>query len=183
MYDNKCARFIVSLSPAIISLLCSIAAYYFDIVLICVPTDDSFHFNLITVNALFGGFLYTNYSLLLGILDTKVAKKVANTNIIPKRNTHILRGIVYSTLSVLSGLYVVFTHPNNEGMFGFLYCLMINAEGMFMLFLILYFLLSLNEMNQLLSKIHTPDGNMSRENVQQLKHNILNDSFDSPPCE
>lgn len=183
MYDNKCARFIVSLSPAIVSLLCCLATYYHDIVLITVPSDSSFHFNLITVNALFGGFLYTNYSLLLGILDTKVVKKVANTNIILKRNTHILRGIVYSTLSVLSGLYVVFANPNNEGILGFLYCLMINAEGVFMLFLILYFLLSLNEMNQLLSKIHTSDGNMSCKQVQQLKHNILNDSFDSPPCE
>lgn len=29
--------------------------------MLIVADDPSFHFNLITVNALFGGFLYTNY--------------------------------------------------------------------------------------------------------------------------
>ena len=71
---------------------------------VVVPDDESFHFNLITVNALFGGFLYTNYSLLIGILDNPQVKKAQNTEIISKRNSHILHGIVYATVSVVSGL-------------------------------------------------------------------------------
>ena len=42
--------------------------------LLIVADDPSFHFNLITVNALFGGFLYTNYSLLLGLLDNSIVE-------------------------------------------------------------------------------------------------------------
>ncbi|MFR1479561.1 MAG: hypothetical protein ACLSB9_29660 [Hydrogeniiclostridium mannosilyticum] len=64
--------------------------------MLIVADDPSFHFNLITVNALFGGFLYTNYSLLLGLLDNSIVEKVKNTKIISKRNSHILKGIIYA---------------------------------------------------------------------------------------
>lgn len=68
---------------------------------IIVPSDSSFHFNLITVNALFGGFLYTNYSLLIGLLDNRIVEKVRHTDIISNRNSHILKGIIYATSSVV----------------------------------------------------------------------------------
>jgi len=82
--------------------------------LLIVADDPSFHFNLITVNALFGGFLYTNYSLLLGLLDNSIVEKVKNTKIISKRNSHILKGIIYATVSVMAGLYLVLVPTNGS---------------------------------------------------------------------
>lgn len=66
-----------------------------------VPLEPSFHFSLITVTAIFGGFLYTNYSLLIGLLDNKIITQLTGTTIIEKRNRHILNGIIYATVSVI----------------------------------------------------------------------------------
>ena len=102
--------------------------------LLIVADDPSFHFNLITVNALFGGFLYTNYSLLLGLLDNSVVEKVKNTKIISKRNSHILKGIICATVSVIAGLYLVLVPTNGSKLLHAIYCFMQNAEISFMAF-------------------------------------------------
>lgn len=66
-------------APFILSLIGFVHSFFIGTSLITVPADSSFHFNLITVNALFGGFLYTNYSLLIGLLDNKIIEQVKAT--------------------------------------------------------------------------------------------------------
>lgn len=140
--------------------------------LLVVVDDPSFHFNLITVNALFGGFLYTNYSLLLGLLDNAIVEKVKNTKIISKRNAHILKGIIYATFSVIAGLYLVLVPPSNSKLFRSIYCFMQNAEISFMAFLIFYFLLSLKEMSVLVGAIHNDKEAKSDMEIGKLKEKI-----------
>lgn len=98
---NKVLKVLYDIAP----LLCSVVACIYILSggspVFIGDTNPSFHFDLITVNALFGGFLYTNYSLLIGILDNSIIEKVKNTDIIGKRNSHILKGIVYATVSVI----------------------------------------------------------------------------------
>ena len=139
---------------------------------IIVPSDSSFHFNIITVNALFGGFLYTNYSLLIGLLDNSIAEKIKHTEIINKRNSHILKGIVYATISVVAGLYIVLIPPSSSPFSMIVFHFMQNAEVAFMAFLILYFLLSLKEMSELVNAIHKSDGKKSVEDIDALKEKI-----------
>ena len=131
-----------------------------------VPADSSFHFNLITVNALFGGFLYTNYSLLIGLLDNKIIEQVKNTSIIRKRNSHILKGIIYATVSVMSGLYLVLVP---QTVFPWITSLLINVEITFMVFLIAYFILSLKEMYNLVNLIHKSDNSHIDEEIEAVK--------------
>ena len=100
-------KIICNVFPLIFSIVgCSYVLYGNEPLLI-VSETMSFHFNLITVNALFGGFLYTNYSLLLGLLDNPIVEKIRYTKIIYKRNLHILRGIVSATLSVIASLLLI----------------------------------------------------------------------------
>ena len=140
------------------------------------PADVSFHFNLITVNALFGGFLYTNYSLLIGVLDNEIVRKVKNTSIIPKRNRHIQKGIICATVSVVAGLYLVL-FPQKEGMcFRTIYCLMQNTEITFMAFLVLYFVLSLKEMGALVKAMHNPKEAGAKQDVEELRKMIIEKS-------
>lgn len=140
--------------------------------LLIVADDPSFHFNLITVNALFGGFLYTNYSLLLGLLDNSIVEKVKNTKIISKRNSHILKGIIYATVSVIAGLYLVLVPTNGSKFLHAIYCFMQNAEISFMAFLIFYFLLSLKEMSVLVGTIHNDKGAKTDKEIKELKEKI-----------
>lgn len=141
---------------------------------IIVPDDPSFHFNLITVNALFGGFLYTNYSLLVGLLDHAIMEKVRNTQIIRKRNGHILKGIIYAAISVIAGLYLVLVPDRASWCLAVIYRLMQNAEITFMAFLILYFLLSLREMHLLIQMVHHPSGARREAEIEELKDQIRN---------
>ena len=141
-----------------------------------ISSDSSFHFNLITVNALFGGFLYTNYTLLVGLLDKALIKKVAHTQIIRKRNSHILKGIVYSVISIACSLFLILISENDSRFFQFIYCLIENAEITFMFFLIFYFLLSLKEMNTLVNALHPKDGAKSELEMKNLKQKILENS-------
>lgn len=139
---------------------------------IIVPSDSSFHFNLITVNALFGGFLYTNYSLLVGLLDNSIVEKVKHTKIINKRNSHILKGIIYATISVVAGLYLVLVPSNTSRYLTIIYCFMQNVEIVFMAFLIFYFLLSLKEMCVLVNAIHNSKGARTNTDIKELKDKI-----------
>lgn len=140
--------------------------------LLVVADEQSFHFNLITVNALFGGFLYTNYSLLLGLLDNSIAEKVKNTKIISNRNTHILKGIIYATVSVIAGLYLVLVPASDSKFLYAIYCFIQNAEISFMIFLIFYFLLSLKEMSVLVGAIHNNKGAKTDKEIEELKEKI-----------
>lgn len=158
--------------PLIISVAGCIYILYGGEPLLIVSEDPSFHFNLITVNALFGGFLYTNYSLLLGLLDNSIVEKVKNTKIISKRNTHILKGIIYATVSVIAGLYLVLVPTGDSKFLRAIYCFMQNAEISFMAFLILYFLLSLKEMSVLVGAIHNNKGTKTDKEIEILKEKI-----------
>jgi len=139
---------------------------------IIIPSDVSFHFNLITVNALFGGFLYTNYSLLIGLLDNRIVEKVKHTDIINNRNSHILKGIIYATSSVVTGLYMVLVPLGSSSISKIMNCFMQNAEIAFMAFLILYFLLSLKEMSELVGAIHSQEGTKTKKDIAALKDKI-----------
>lgn len=160
----------------VLPLICSVAGCIYiclgGVPILILPTDVSFHFNLITVNALFGGFLYTNYSLLLGLLDNSIVEKVKHTKIINKRNSHILKGILYATISVAAGLYLVLTPTDGPFVQEVIRYFMENAEIVFMAFLIFYFLLSLKEMNVLISAIHNTNGAKTNEEIKELKEKL-----------
>lgn len=161
-------------TPLICSIIGCIYILYGNSPWIVIPTNSSFHFNIITVDALFGGFLYTNYSLLIGLLDNNIIEKVKNTEIIYKRNLHILNGIICATISVLAALCIIFGLFSNTYLGPVIYCFTQNAEIAFMLFLIIYFSLSLKEMNELVYTIHHPNQKKSAKDINKLKEKIRN---------
>lgn len=173
---KKVLRWIINLLPLFLSILGCVAFLkdgksWFEL-----SMDKSFHFNLITVNALFGGFLYTNYSLLIGLLDNSLVEKIKNTDIVQKRNRHILKGILYATVSVVAGLYLVLIVPAESGIKHTAYVFMQNAEIFFMAFLIFYFLLSLYEMSVLIKNAHNSRGSKTDKELKELKTEIKNNS-------
>lgn len=99
-------------------------------------------------------------------------EKVKNTKIISKRNSHILKGIIYATVSVMAGLYLVLVPTNGSKFLHAIYCFMQNAEISFMAFLIFYFLLSLKEMSVLVGAIHNDKGAKTDKEIKELKEKI-----------
>lgn len=110
--------------------------------------------------------------MLLGLLDNSIVEKVKNTKIISKRNSHILKGIIYATVSVIAGLYLVLVPTNGSKFLHAIYCFMQNAEISFMAFLIFYFLLFLKEMSVLVGAIHNDKGAKTDKEIKELKEKI-----------
>ena len=137
-----------------------------------VPVDGSFHFDIITVNSVFAGFLYTNYSLLIGLFDNAIIKKIQGTGIIKKRNQHIMRGIIYATISIVSGLYLVFIPQGTSCFSKAIWYLFQDAEIVFMGFLIVYFLLSLCEMGALVKSVYQSGQVKTEAEIKELKEQI-----------
>lgn len=163
------------LIPVFIAFAGSIYVYASGVPLLIVPTDKTFHFNLITINALFGGFLYTNYSLLIGLSDNKVMEKLRNTNIIEKRNHHIFNGILYATLSVIAGILLILYPDNNYLLTKLIYPFLQNSEIVFMVSLIIYFLLSLKEMNTLVNNISASDNRISKTEIEEIRRKVVSE--------
>lgn len=168
----KLKRHIVNAAPLIWSVVGFIYIQLGLDPLFTVPLEHSFHFSLITVTAIFGGFLYTNYSLLIGLLDNKIIKQVAGTNIINKRNRHILNGIIYATVSVVAGVYLTTVSAPSSKFQSAVLCMAINIELSFMLSSILYFLLSLMEMHRLIVELHKSDNEKTSAEIEKFKDDV-----------
>ena len=112
-----------------------------------------FQFNLITVSTIFAGFLYTNYSILIGLSDTKLVEKISATSIIEKRNVFILNGILDSFLSVVLGLLLIIIFAYSGNLDSFLFRALQIAEIVYVLFAVLFFLRSLIKMNDLVKAV------------------------------
>lgn len=161
--------------PVFLVLVCAACVTLLNISIIEITDDTSFHFGIMTVNALFGGFLYSNYGLIVGLLGNDAIKQVDGTDIMHKRNTHVLWGITYATLSVLCGLYIVLigdlTHPITH----FVYTTVLNGEIIFMTSAICLYLVSLNEMNQIIIVLHKPLSSSSKQKIAEIRNQILSD--------
>lgn len=172
----KFKHYIVNAAPLIWSVVGFIYVQLGYEPLFSVPLEHSFHFSLITVTAIFGGFLYTNYSLLVGLLDNKIIEKVAGTNIIKKRNRHILNGIIYATISVVAGVYLTTSSIPGSKYQSAILCVAVNIELSFMLFSVLYFLLSLREMNRLIGELHKSDNEKTPTEIKEFKNRVRNNA-------
>lgn len=75
---------ILCIFPILLVLVCSVAVAGFHFSIIEITDDSSFHFGIMTVNALFGGFLYSIYGLIVGLLDNEAIKQVNGTDIMQK---------------------------------------------------------------------------------------------------
>lgn len=110
--------------------------------------------------------------LYVDCIANAIVEKVKHTKIISKRNSHILKGIICATASVIAGLYLVLVPSSTSRLLAIIYSFMQNAEIAFMAFLIFYFLLSLKEMCVLVNSIHNSKGAKTEADIKELKNKI-----------
>lgn len=85
-------------------------------------------------------------------------------------NSHILKGIIYATISVISGLCLVLIP---QSFLPWLTSLLINVEITFMGFLIIYFILSLKEMSKLVKLLHNSNDREKDNKIASVKSKFL----------
>ena len=174
--SKKVSSTIINWLPILISVIGFVSSYKFDITFVVLPNDSSFHFNLVTINALFSGFLFTSFSFMIGFLDNKIIDKLKGTDIIIRRNRHILKGIIFSIVSVCSSLLLILVLQSCTFQYELINCALCNVEITFMFFGIGYFLLSMKEMSSLVkilysgNKIDPEIINMIDQTLDSTKH-------------
>lgn len=159
--------------PLILIFTGTIFVRCFRIILVIIPIDASFHFGLMTVNALFGGFLYSNYSILVGMLDNSTIQSIRGTKIMEKRNALAKKGIIYAACSVLSGIYILLMSDKTGRMWDIISCFAINCEIVCMIAAIIYYLLSLRSTNSLTRKLGKDEDILSKDEVSAIKDAIV----------
>ena len=133
-----------------------------------------------TVNALFGGFLYSNYGMLVGLLDNDTIQKVKGTDIMTRRNSRVVCGIMYATLSVASGLYITLMGIREGALWECIYCWMLNGEIIFMITAMVFYLLSLKEMNRLVKALYKTGNHLSRSDINNMKKKVMEECSSQP---
>ena len=166
--------------PLVLIFAGTIFVRWFNIIFVIIPIDPSFHFGLMTVNALFGGFLYSNYSILVGLLDNSTIQSIQGTNIMAKRNALASRGIIYAAFSVLSGIYILLMVDRTGEIWDTIFCFAINCEIVFMVTAIIYYLLSLRSTNSLTKALYKDEDALGEDEVSALKNAIVNEGKQEP---
>lgn len=69
------------------------------------------HFNLITVNSIFAGFLFSSLALIVGLSNDKVLKVLERGEYLEAIYNNIIFGIVNSLLSIFLSLFNMFVSP------------------------------------------------------------------------
>lgn len=165
----RCVFFI----PLLLSILLSLCPVLFQFESLKLTMDANFHFSIITINSIFAGFLYTNYSLLLGLSDSELIKRLKSSSLIEKRNRHILSGILSAVISVIVGLIIVVLELDlkvvaQKRINDFF----VEAELLYMALAILFFLLSIKEIHVLIRTVNESQNKKSKEELEEIKKNM-----------
>lgn len=146
--------------------------------------NSDFHFGLMAIAALFGGFLYTNYSLLVDIVEHPKVAELNLTSVIERRNQRICNGVISAVFSALASLcLVLFSQPSfihghsliksiipNWKYYVYLYIQ--NAEVVFLICMVFFFIKSFKDMDKLLQIIRKPSSKIDDQKLTNIKESI-----------
>ena len=73
--------------------------------------SESIHFNLITVNAIFAGFLFTAITFFIGVNTTKTVEVLERIDYMDKVYKNLNMGFIASLISIILSLVSIFVFP------------------------------------------------------------------------
>lgn len=106
-------------------------------------------FNIITINTVFAGFLFTSLGIVAGFSDNQSIRKFERIDIMDNIYSNILKGIVFSIISIVIGLIIVIVNFEYIIKNMFIYNILKSTGYVFELFFlimtIIYFCLSVKD--------------------------------------
>lgn len=84
---------------------------YIDISSLSDKSRTDIHFNLITVNSIFAGFLFSALSLIIGLANSKTVIRMERAGFMSDIYKNIVNGIVFSLCSITVSLVNIFITP------------------------------------------------------------------------
>jgi Fe2+ transport system protein B len=92
-----------------------------DFSILTAKDSSGVHFNLITVNSVLAGFMFTALSLIIGLSNTETVMRLEKAHFMHAIYNNIVLGIIFSIVSIIISLIMIFIMPSiisfilNEG--------------------------------------------------------------------
>ena len=78
--------------------------------------DNEFQYNLISVSATIGGFLFTGISILIAVLDKNRIKRLWDNNYLDNLYRTSFLGIISNIITIIVSFIVLFCNPNDKAL-------------------------------------------------------------------
>jgi hypothetical protein len=123
--------------------------------------DKSVHFDLLTVNSIIAGFMFSGLSLIIGMSNSKTVQELERAKHMDRIYTNIITGIVFNVFSIIISLVVLLRILTNVEIY------LVSLEIMFLVVGIVCFGLSVIDLRFLIHSI--------RGEVKKIDDNTIND--------
>ena len=90
-------------------IILGVAAYffvYFDVIEVT-GIDKSFHLDMLTINSMFAGFLFTSLGIMISILDKERIKKLDKSGYMDNYINAIYIGLAFHVISIICSLLLI----------------------------------------------------------------------------
>ncbi len=145
---------------------------------------DSVHFNLITVNSIFAGFLFTAITFFVGINTTKTIEVLERIDYMDKVYKNLNMGFIASLISIMLSLITIFILPTIVEIswikeFIFIEYILLTIVPIIiidsLIYTIIKFLIALKHLNFIISsirrkaKLNAPSKDSVEETLKRIK--------------
>lgn len=128
------------------------AIYYFliyinkiDLSMLTKPNDLSNHFNFITVNSVFVGFLFSSLSMIVGLSGMDSIVRLEKGGFMENIYENITYGITFSFISIICSLIMIFLKDSLNNFYFFVNVIIPSIELLGLLLTIIVFLKSVKD--------------------------------------
>lgn len=185
-------KILTSIIISIILCIIAMKTNYNKLNLLTGSKGESIQFNLLTVNSIIAGFIFTNLGLLISISQHEVIQKLRCTTIIERKNSRMMTGLVFHIIVIFIALSFIFDVPKcfilidkvlkvlkiNIIISTFLIDLLAIFEIVCLVIGILHFTLSIRDIHSLLQAVTKRNDNVPDEEIDKYieKRNSLKDN-------
>lgn len=135
------------------------------------------HFNFITVNSIFGGFLFTSLGIIMSLYTNELLVKLERTSIMNDIYIDIYAGIIFSVVSIaisITSLLINVTKIQNIIVKNFLLFTMPTLELYFLIISLAQFVLSVNDIKFIIRtvRLNIKKNFLSKESINKTLEKI-----------
>lgn len=174
MFKQICRNKVLVICVFLALIMCSLGIWkeYIDLSLF-LDEDKSVHFDLLTVNSIIAGFMFSGLSLILGMSTSKTVEELERAKHMDKIYTNIIVGITFNVISIIISLLVLLQ------IFPKIVVFLVSAEIIFLVIGILCFGLSVLDLRFLIHNVRQEVKKIDDSTIKEINNAIINSTRNS----
>lgn len=171
---KSCTQSIIFIS--ILCILLVVFTSFFKVSVLERPYDNSFYFNIVTLNSVIVGFAFTNMGLLLNACSTEVVQKLRKTDVMKHKNDNIQKSISFCVVAMFVALAFMLDLGNLPAKFIPWMYIEVIADGLYLAVIILmiigmlYFVKSISDVSKLFDEIYKNESTLGNKDIENINN-------------